>query len=247
MDDSCDWQDGCFVKTGREEGAALVRVSLVAKPSVCFCRRAVSWALLPRLRCKTALPRVDKRGHLSRAELTPSRAEDRSAARVPVAFIYLLFIPGSRRGPAHPALLRPVSSGAFFLPPLLDMKSAGLPAWGRGLRGCGFSERSSVLTLGCMALGCGGGGLHMFSRHKPWDSGASWPLLSAPLPSPPSISSSSSHVSAQECRLDFFLQEMKRSSVQEGSEGLAPPRFPSLNGKERESDKLSPSFWSVGG
>lgn len=52
-----------------------------------------------------------------------------------------------------------------------------------------------------------------------------------------------------------FLQEMKRSSVQKAREGLVSPfilslsSLPSTGRRERgkESDKLSPSFWSVGG
>lgn len=160
-----------------------------------------------------------------------------------------LFIPGSQSGPARPAL-HPVSWGSIFPSPTTDMKSGGLPAWGRGLRGCGrevcepvhvctsFKKRvanSRVCT--CMVVGCRGAPGQRFtgsSRHKPWDSGATWPLLSPHLP--PSLPPPSTLVLRNAgCT---FLQEMKRSSVQKASEGLVSPfslpQFPSLYGKEGE-------------
>lgn len=41
-DASCDYRDGCFVKTKKGKETVLVCFSLVAKPRVCFCRREVS-------------------------------------------------------------------------------------------------------------------------------------------------------------------------------------------------------------
>lgn len=216
---------------------------------------------------------MDKReqdgGHLSKGEPTLSCTEHRlkgaerpERKREPLSLLFtsaaLSFHPRISKRARTPGTA-PCFLGSIFPSPTTDMKSSGLPARGRGLRACwrGVCECVQVFVLFfcffCVVVGCRG---HQASSSQgPADTNTGIQEQLDPSSLFPSL-----HLLLLPLHWElrnagwtfFFLQEMKRSSVQRSSEGLAPPLLPfplrdggERRGRSRTSSRPAFEVWEV--